>query len=63
MFDHALLKSLKIPFILAGGLNAINLPDVLELYQPFGIDLASGVEKNGKRDLKQIEKICKIVSS
>jgi indole-3-glycerol phosphate synthase/phosphoribosylanthranilate isomerase len=63
MFDHGLLKSLKIPFILAGGLNAINLPDILDLYQPAGIDLASGVEKNGKRDLKQIEKVVKIVFS
>jgi indole-3-glycerol phosphate synthase/phosphoribosylanthranilate isomerase len=63
MFDHTLLRSLKIPFILAGGLNAINLPDILDLYQPAGIDLASGVEKNGKRDLKQIEKISKIVLS
>lgn len=63
MFDHRLLKSLKIPYMLAGGLNAVNLPDVLELYQPSGIDLASGVEKNGKRDLKQIQKVVSLVYS
>ncbi len=63
MFDHSFLKSLNIPYILAGGLNAINLRAILDLYQPAGIDLASGVERNGKRDLKQIEKIANIVFS
>jgi phosphoribosylanthranilate isomerase len=43
--------SLLIPVIIAGGLNAENVADAMNLFQPFGVDVVSGVEaRPGKKD-------------
>jgi phosphoribosylanthranilate isomerase len=38
------IRSLQEPVILAGGLNAQNVQSALEILQPWGVDVASGVE-------------------
>ena len=37
----------------SGGLNPENILDLLNNFSPFGIDIASGVETNGKKDPKK----------
>ena len=43
------------PVFLAGGLNAENVREAIEIVQPFGLDLCSGVRTHGKLDLKKLE--------
>lgn len=60
--NWALAKTLarEYPLILAGGLNASNAKEALEIVNPFAIDLASGVEKApGIKDLSQINLLFK----
>ena len=45
-FDWGLLKDLKIdlPWFISGGINENNIKKILNLLNPHGIDLSSGVE-------------------
>jgi len=57
-FDWSLLvqnqwKDKKV--ILAGGLNRENVEEAIRLTQPFMIDVSSGVETDGKKDLLKIK--------
>lgn len=52
------------PWLLAGGLNAINLPRALELCEPDGVDLNSGVESTpGQKDYAKIREAIKVARS
>lgn len=48
------------PYFLAGGLNIGNLKGILEAIHPEGIDISSGIETNGCKDLDKMKIIMKI---
>lgn len=45
----------KVPVLLAGGLNISNVREAIETVQPFGIDICSGVRSVGKLDRQKLE--------
>ncbi|NJE07484.1 phosphoribosylanthranilate isomerase [Thermococcus sp. M39] len=45
----------KFPVVIAGGLTPNNVSDVIKAVRPFGVDVSSGVEKNGRKDPELIE--------
>ena len=52
---------IKIPIFLAGGLNKDNVKKAIDIVQPYGIDLCSGVRTNGSLDERKIEEFFKAI--
>lgn len=54
--------SLSVPVIVAGGLTGSNVDEAIRLFQPFGVDVASGVEaRPGKKDPQKVRAFVKAV--
>ncbi len=51
------LKKIPHPFLLAGGITSSNVKRIVQQSNPVGIDVASGVETNGRIDFKKVQRI------
>ena len=60
VFDWSLIKSVKRPYFLAGGLDCTNVGEAIRTLQPYAVDVSSGIETNG---LKDINKMTEFVST
>lgn len=53
-------KTVEEPIFLAGGLRRANLKEAIETVQPYAVDISSGSETNGKKDLEKIKQLVAI---
>ncbi|MBM7635422.1 phosphoribosylanthranilate isomerase [Streptococcus saliviloxodontae] len=62
-FDWNLLadKDIKKPYFIAGGLTADNVAEAIALFQPYAVDVSSGVETDGVKDLDKIARFIESV--
>ncbi|MDD5900485.1 MAG: phosphoribosylanthranilate isomerase [Lachnospiraceae bacterium] len=54
VFDWELLKSMKRPYFLAGGLTPQNVGEALMLLRPYGVDASSSLETDGVKDKEKM---------
>lgn len=54
-FDWTMIRNVKKPFFLAGGITADNVLDAIRLAQPFGVDASSSLETDRAKDREKIK--------
>jgi phosphoribosylanthranilate isomerase len=62
-FDWHLTREVaaKFPVFVAGGLTPENVGNLIEDVQPWGVDVSSGVETKGQKDIQKIKEFIKEV--
>ena len=61
IFNWSLLKKIKRPYILAGGLNVDNISEAVRTLDPYGVDVSSGIETDGSKDKAKMEAFMRLV--
>lgn len=53
-FDWELVRRVRRPYLLAGGLNPASVGQAMDMLHPFGVDVSSGIETDGKKDMEKM---------
>jgi len=56
IFDWSRIIKMKMPLILAGGLDASNVANAIEQVKPYAVDVSGGVE--ALKGIKDMKKVC-----
>lgn len=51
------------PFFIAGGIDGGNIAEIIGETHPFGVDISSGIETGGVKDIRKMKEIRKILES
>ena len=54
VFDWSLLKDIKRPYFLAGGLNPGNASDAVKALKSYAVDVSTGIETDGVKDREKM---------
>ncbi|MDD3338371.1 MAG: phosphoribosylanthranilate isomerase [Lachnospiraceae bacterium] len=60
-FDWSILDVTDRPFLLAGGLDPHNVSRAVTQVHPYGVDVSSGVETNGRKDFYKIQNFMRAI--
>jgi phosphoribosylanthranilate isomerase len=62
-FNRQLAKevSMRFPVVIAGGLTPKNIGELLLEVKPWGVDVSSGVETDGRKDNSKIKAFIELV--
>lgn len=60
-FSWEILDHAKRPYILAGGLTPENAGEAVRTLHPYGVDVSSGIETDGKKDVEKMERFVRTV--
>lgn len=58
---QAIFRDMDIPLWIAGGLTPENIEQLIELTEPDGVDVSSGIEQDGKKDVLKMRTLVKRV--
>lgn len=50
LFDWSLIRGVKRPYFLAGGLDSSNVKEAVKILGPYAVDVSSGIETDGHKD-------------
>ncbi len=54
-FDWSVVKTVKRPFFLAGGLTPENAAQAVQSLHPYALDVSSGIETEGVKDMEKMK--------
>ncbi len=61
LLSRKIVEQSKVPVFLAGGLHSGNVREAIDIVQPFGVDVCSGVRTDERLDQKKLEAFFKVV--
>ncbi|MFA6457101.1 MAG: phosphoribosylanthranilate isomerase [Bacteroidota bacterium] len=61
--SRKIVSSVSVPVFLAGGLNAGNVHEAIDVVHPYGLDLCSGVRTNGMLDEMKLLQFIQAIDS
>lgn len=60
-FDHSLISKINRPYFLAGGVSIDNVKKLINLYNPYAVDVSSSLETDGFKDNEKMKNFVNVL--